>query len=103
MTVGLQTGPLDLEPIRRRLADLPRAHTPADVADAMRAEGRLVTDESLLGVVEALRREMVGAGPLTRLLREPGVTDVLVNGPTQVWVDRGRGSGARRRALRRRR
>ena len=57
----------------------------------MRAEGRLVTDESLLGVVEALRREMVGAGPLTRLLREPGVTDVLVNGPTQVWVDRGRG------------
>ena len=36
-------GGLDLEPIRRRLADLSRAHTPADVADAMRAEGRLVT------------------------------------------------------------
>ena len=31
------------------------------------------------------------ASSLTRLLREPGVTDVLVNGPTQVWVDRGRG------------
>jgi pilus assembly protein CpaF len=83
--------PVDLEPLRRRLADLPRAHTPADVADAMRAEGWLVTDASLLTVVEALRREMIGAGPLSRLLREPGVTDVLVNGPTQVWVDRGNG------------
>lgn len=90
-TAAVQGAGLDLEPIRRRLADLSRAHTPADVADAMRAEGRLVTDESLLAVVEALRREMVGAGPLTGLLREPGVTDVLVNGPDQVWVDRGEG------------
>ena len=88
---GAGGGGLELEPIRRRLADLSRLHTPADVADAMRAEGRLVTDESLLAVVEALRREMVGAGPLTGLLREPGVTDVLVNGPDQVWVDRGEG------------
>lgn len=31
------------------------------------------------------------AGPLQALLDEPGVTDVLVNGPREVWVDRGRG------------
>lgn len=31
------------------------------------------------------------AGPLQVLLDAPGVTDVLVNGPQQVWVDRGRG------------
>lgn len=83
--------PVELEPIRRRLADLPRAHTPADVADAMLAEGRPVTDASLLAVLAALRRESVGAGPLSNLLQEPDVTDVLVNGPAQVWVDRGRG------------
>ena len=34
---------------------------------------------------------MVGAGPLEPLLRLPGVTDVLVNGPEQVFVDRGAG------------
>jgi pilus assembly protein CpaF len=34
---------------------------------------------------------MLGAGPIEVLLREPGVTDVLVNGPDQVWVDRGAG------------
>jgi len=31
------------------------------------------------------------AGPLTALLTEPGVTDVLVNSPRQVFVDRGLG------------
>ena len=31
------------------------------------------------------------AGPLQPLLELPGVTDVLVNGPQEVWVDRGSG------------
>src|SRR5205085_11935031 len=30
-------------------------------------------------------------GPLEELLADPAVTDVLVNGPGEVWVDRGRG------------
>ncbi len=34
---------------------------------------------------------MLGAGQLEPLLREPGVTDVVVNGATQVFWDRGRG------------
>ena len=38
-----------------------------------------------------LRRDVLGAGPLEPLLRLPGVTDVLVNGPDQVYVDRGDG------------
>ncbi len=38
-----------------------------------------------------LRSQVLGAGPLERLLHEPGVTDVLVNGSTGVWVDRGEG------------
>jgi pilus assembly protein CpaF len=32
-----------------------------------------------------------GLGPLTPLVADPAVTDVLVNGPAQVWVDRGAG------------
>lgn len=83
--------PVELEPIRTRLAGIGRAHNPADVASAMRAEGQLVTDSALLETVEALRRHSIGAGVLEPLLREPGVTDVLVNGPRQVYVDRGHG------------
>jgi pilus assembly protein CpaF len=33
----------------------------------------------------------VGAGPLGPLLLQPSVTDILVNGPRDVWVDRGDG------------
>jgi len=80
-----------LDPIRSRLAGIGRPHTPADVAAAMRAEGQIVTDSALLETVEALRRHSVGAGLLEPLLRMPGVTDILVNGPRQVYVDRGSG------------
>ncbi len=80
-----------LEPLRSRLAALGRPHTPADVAAAMRAEGQIVSDSSVMETVESLRRHSVGAGPLDLLLRTPGVTDILVNGPDQVFIDRGAG------------
>ncbi|WP_026927896.1 TadA family conjugal transfer-associated ATPase [Granulicoccus phenolivorans] len=81
----------DLARIRPFLATLGRTPTPADVAEAMRAEHLLVSDAALMAAVEALRRESLGAGALDPLLHTPGVTDVLVNGPDQVWVDRGAG------------
>lgn len=85
------TAVADLEPIRTKLAALGRNHTAADVAAAMRAEGLVVSDATLLETVEAIRRDSVGAGPLDPLLRTEGVTDVLVNGPEQVFIDRGSG------------
>ena len=61
------------------------------MAVALREAGRPVGDATVLAVHEAIHREVVGAGPLEPLLRLPGVTDVLVNGPAQVFLDRGRG------------
>jgi pilus assembly protein CpaF len=80
-----------LDLVRDRLVGLGRQYTPADVASAMRAEGLAVSDSAVLDAMESLRRHSVGAGPLEPLLREPGVTDVLVNGPDQVFIDRGAG------------
>jgi len=80
-----------LEFVRDRLAGLGRHYTPVDVASAMRAEGLAVSDAAVLEAVESLRRHSVGAGPLEPLIREPGVTDVLVNGADQVFIDRGAG------------
>lgn len=65
--------------------------TAASVARALRAEGVVVGDGTLLAMVRALQDELLGAGPLEPWLRDPGVTDVLVNGPEDVWVDRGAG------------
>lgn len=80
-----------VEEVRRRLAAVEGALTPHRVADALRAAGRPVGDATVLAVYEVLRRDVVGAGPLDPLLRLPGVTDVLVNGPGPVRIDRGSG------------
>lgn len=85
------TGGLELDGVRSRLATLGRAHTPQDVVEAMAGEGMVISDATVLWVLDALRRGAVGAGPLDPLLELEGVTDVLVNGPEQVWVDRGDG------------
>jgi pilus assembly protein CpaF len=45
----------------------------------------------VLALADELRAEFVGAGPLEPLLRSPDVTDVLVNGPDEVWIDAGAG------------
>ncbi|MCG3043547.1 TadA family conjugal transfer-associated ATPase [Streptomyces sp. S1A] len=87
-----------VDAVRLRLAEAGAEPTPARVAAALRAQGRLLGDSAVLGVVEALRSEMVGAGPLEPLLAEPEVTDVLVTAPDEVWVDRG--GGVERTAVR---
>jgi pilus assembly protein CpaF len=80
-----------LDAVRLRLAENGGDPTPARVAAALRAQGRLLGDSEVLGIVTALRSELVGAGPLEPLLADPEVTDILVNAPDQVWLDRGRG------------
>jgi pilus assembly protein CpaF len=80
-----------VDEVRERLALEPGPLTPHRVAEALRASGRPVGDATVLAVHETLRRDVVGAGPLEPLLRLEGVTDVLVNGPDQVFVDRGAG------------
>ncbi|WP_323794534.1 TadA family conjugal transfer-associated ATPase [Nocardioides sp.] len=80
-----------VDAVRERLARTPGELSPHRVAEALRATGRPVGDATVLEVYEALRRDVVGAGPLEPLLRTPGVTDVLVNGPQEVYLDRGAG------------
>lgn len=80
-----------LERLRRTLAGHGSEPTPTRVAAALRAEGHVLGDRAVLDVVDALRRDSIGAGPLDGLLHERGVTDVVVNGPDAVFIDRGAG------------
>jgi pilus assembly protein CpaF len=80
-----------LAAVRDHLARDGAQVSPQRVAQALRDDGRPVGDATVLAVHDALRREVHGAGPLDPLLTLPGVTDVLVNGPDQVWLDRGAG------------
>jgi len=80
-----------LERVRTRLIAGQGEATPAHVAAALREEGVLLGDSAVMELVEALRRELLGAGRLDPLLRRPGITDVLVNAPDSVWIDDGSG------------
>jgi pilus assembly protein CpaF len=88
-----------VERVRARLASEPGRPTQAAVAALVHEEaGGLLGEDDVLVAVRQAVDELAGAGPLEPLLRLPGVTDVLVNGPDQVWIDRG--EGLERTALR---
>jgi pilus assembly protein CpaF len=80
-----------VDAVRGRLADAGADATAAQVAAALRAEEGVLGDVEVLTLVDELRADLVGAGPLEPLLADPQVTDVLVNGPGEVWVDAGAG------------
>ena len=77
--------------VSARLVRAGEPPTSARVVAALRAEGLVLGDRGLLDVVGAVTRELSGAGPLDALLADPGTSDVLVNGPDEVWIDRGDG------------
>ena len=77
--------------VRARLIGTGATPTAAHVAAALRAEGRVLGDTEVLSLSDEVRADLVGAGPLDPLLHDPDVTDVLVNGPGEVWVDTGYG------------
>jgi pilus assembly protein CpaF len=81
-----------VERIQRRLADEHSDPTSSALARALRAESSgLISDAEMLRMIRLLQRELVGAGPLADLLADPATTDVVVNGPDDVRVDRGSG------------
>ncbi|MCC6496299.1 MAG: TadA family conjugal transfer-associated ATPase [Propionibacteriaceae bacterium] len=82
---------VDLDAVRSHLGHLGQAPGPVEVGAALRGLGLLVSDTVVRETVAALRRDSLGAGVLDPLLQLPGVTDVLVNGPDQVFLDRGAG------------
>lgn len=89
----MATDTLLVDRVRRRLINGGAGVAPsaARVAELLRDEGLAVGDESLLRLVSDLRDEFTGSGPLQPLIRDPAVTDILVNAPDEVWLDRGAG------------
>ncbi len=62
------------------------------IHEAVRSEAAALVDDAVLADLrQRVEADLVGAGPLEPLLGIEGVTDVLVNGPDEVWLDRGDG------------
>ena len=64
----------ELDPAERRLA-LRELFAPTDGGEATELAGQIAD------LID-------GYGPLTEIMRDPEVTDVMVNGPREVWIER---------------
>ena len=85
------TGVEFVDRVRQRLAGSSSPDLGLVVRDEQ-SSASVIADEAALATIERdVAAEVAGAGPLEALLAMPSVSDVLVNGPREVWLDRGRG------------
>ncbi|MCI6205830.1 MAG: TadA family conjugal transfer-associated ATPase [Corynebacterium glucuronolyticum] len=78
-----------VDKLQEALATNP-ALTPAELARIARGEVGIVSDQQMLGLLQMVKNRVHGIGVLERLVA-PGVTDIVVNGPASIWIDRGSG------------
>ncbi len=65
-----------------------REDVAALAADALDAGRHILGNDERARIVTAVVDATLGLGPLEPLLRDPDVTEVMVNGPARVWVER---------------
>ncbi|HEY6567003.1 MAG TPA: CpaF family protein [Actinomycetota bacterium] len=77
----------------RGLAAAPRTERRLRVREEalglLRASGAILPQRELTRMVNEVSDEVVGFGPIEFLLKDPDVTEVMVNGPDDVYVERG--------------
>ncbi len=77
--------------IERMVRQLVASDVPIERGRLVEAARRLARTEAPLAgaeLVEAVVDHMIGLGPIEMLMRDPAVTDVLVNAPDEVWVEK---------------
>ncbi|HEX6330897.1 MAG TPA: CpaF family protein [Actinomycetota bacterium] len=76
----------------RELAAVSRAERRLRVRDealaVLREQGHILPQGALARVVNEVSDAVVGMGPIEFLLKDPDVTEVMVNGPDDVYVER---------------
>ena len=78
--------------VERRLADQVQAHLldqpDADPTAVLGRLAPLLPQDERVEVLRLVRSRRVGLGPVDELLGDPRVSEVMVNGPGTVWIER---------------
>jgi len=80
---------LDLSKLDRLGEDELRRQVLSLVADFARAERLVYNSAELEQLGASVYDEMVGLGPIEPLLKDDSIADILINGPFQVYIERG--------------
>ncbi len=64
------------------------AKVAAAINNILNEDGRLLTDADRTRLIEELKNELLGLGPLEPLLHDDDITDIMVNGHNQVYVEK---------------
>jgi pilus assembly protein CpaF len=79
---------LDLNEARRMRPDLLQKECSRRVDALLNQQGCPLSGPEKQQLVREVMDEIFGLGPVEELLRDPQVTDILVNGPARVYVER---------------
>ncbi|WP_442908097.1 CpaF family protein [Janthinobacterium sp. FW305-129] len=79
---------VDLESMQRLTQDQIRDELRSLVERLLDEEAVVINDIERKNLTRDIRNEMLGFGPLETLLSDPSVSDILVNGHKQVYVER---------------
>jgi pilus assembly protein CpaF len=80
-----------LQSVREQVLQQDGPVTPARIAAAVQASGKLLGAAGSLAAVSRIAAELQGLGPLQSLAEDARVTDIFVNSPHSVWIDAGSG------------
>ena len=83
----LMEGPMHAE-LERLSAPERRLRVRAEVMALLKEERAILPSGALTEVVNQVSDEVVGLGPVERLLKDPDVSEVMVNGADDVYVER---------------
>ncbi|MDE2625259.1 MAG: CpaF family protein [Betaproteobacteria bacterium] len=78
----------DLARLQRLTPERQRAEVKSWVEARLASERAAINAAEHRQLVEDIQHEMLGLGPLEPLLQDPAVSDILVNGPDQIYVER---------------
>jgi pilus assembly protein CpaF len=60
----------------------------AAINEHLQQQNRLVTDSDRLRLIEEVKNEILGLGPLEPFLRDDTISDILVNGANDIYIER---------------
>jgi pilus assembly protein CpaF len=80
---------IDLETLNRLSEGVARERVGLAIRDMLVRERTPLASSEREGIVEEVLDEVFGLGPLEPLLADPTVSDVLINGHSKVYVERG--------------